>query len=288
MAVVNTNVNASIAQNALVRNERNMNTAMERLSTGQRINGAKDDAAGLAISSRMTSQIRGLEAGVRNANDAISMVNTGDGALIEVTNMLQRMRELAIQASNGTTASADRGYLDSEYTNLATEIERIAQNTQWNGTAILEGTYGSGAEVAFQVGANAGQTITVSFGDISQANTSEMGQFAAAASGASIAAATAASALTTASAAITAIDNAITLVNTQRATFGAAVNQLTYAVDNLSNVKVNAEAARSRILDTDYAKETSELARTQIIQQAGTAMLAQANQLPQTVLSLIQ
>ena len=288
MAVVNTNVNASIAQNALVKNERNMNTAMERLSTGQRINGAKDDAAGLAISSRMTSQIRGLEAGVRNANDAISMLNTGDGALIEVTNMLQRMRELAIQASNGTTASADRGYLDAEYQNLATEIERIAQNTQWNGTAILEGTYGSGAEVAFQVGANAGQTITVSFGDISQANTSEMGQFAAAASGASIAAATAASALTTASAAITAVDNAITLVNTQRATFGAAVNQLTYAVDNLSNVKVNAEAARSRILDTDYAKETSELARTQIIQQAGTAMLAQANQLPQTVLALLQ
>jgi len=288
MAVVNTNVNASIAQNALVKNERNMNTAMERLSTGQRINGAKDDAAGLAISSRMTSQIRGLEAGVRNANDAISMVNTGDGALIEVTNMLQRMRELAIQASNGTTASADRGYLDSEYANLATEIERIAQNTQWNGTSILEGTYGSGAEVAFQVGANAGQTITVSFGDISQANTSEMGQFAAGASAASIAAGTAASALTTASAAITAVDNAITLVNTQRATFGAAVNQLTYAVDNLSNVKVNAEAARSRILDTDYAKETSELARTQIIQQAGTAMLAQANQLPQTVLALLQ
>ena len=288
MAVVNTNVNASIAQNALVKNERNMNTAMERLSTGQRINGAKDDAAGLAISSRMTSQIRGLEAGVRNANDAISMVNTGDGALIEVTNMLQRMRELAIQASNGTTASADRGYLDAEYANLATEIERIAQNTQWNGTAILEGTYGSGAEVAFQVGANAGQTISVSFGDISQANASEMAQFAAGASAASIAAATAASALTTASAAITAVDNAITLVNTQRATFGAAVNQLTYAVDNLSNVKVNAEAARSRILDTDYAKETSELARTQIIQQAGTAMLAQANQLPQTVLALLQ
>ena len=288
MAVVNTNVNASIAQNALVRNERNMNTAMERLSTGQRINGAKDDAAGLAISSRMTSQIRGLEAGVRNANDAISMVNTGDGALIEVTNMLQRMRELAIQASNGTTASADRGYLDSEYTNLATEIERIAQNTQWNGTSILEGTYGSGAEVAFQVGANAGQTITVSFGDISQAGASEMTQFTTGNSGASIAASTAASALTTASAAITAIDNAITLVNTQRATFGAAVNQLTYAVDNLSNVKVNAEAARSRILDTDYAKETSELARTQIIQQAGTAMLAQANQLPQTVLALLR
>ena len=289
MAVVNTNVSASIAQNALMRNERDMNTAMERLSTGARINAAKDDAAGLAVSSRMTSQIRGLETGIRNANDAISMLNTGDGALIEVTNMLQRMRELAIQASNGTTASADRDYLDSEYQNLATEIERIATNTQWNGRAIFDGNAnGSGSTVAFQVGANAGQTISVDFGNFLQAGSSEMALFATGASAASIAAATAGSALTTASEAITAVDNAITLVNSQRATFGAAVNQLTYAVDNLSNVKVNAEASRSRILDADYAKETSELARTQIIQQAGTAMLAQANQLPQTVLSLIQ
>ena len=292
MAVVNTNVNASIAQNALVKNERNMNTAMERLSTGQRINSSKDDAAGLAISSRMTSQIRGLEAGVRNANDAISMLQTGDGALVEVTNMLQRMRELAIQASNGTTASADRDYLDAEYKNLASEIDRIADNTQWNGRAILDGT-ANGSEddstVSFQVGANAGQTISVDFGDITQSATAfAVFDSANAGTAFTIAAGTTGSAVTTASAAITGIDAAITAVNNQRATFGAAVNQLTYAVDNLSNVKVNAEASRSRILDTDYARETSELARTQIIQQAGTAMLAQANQLPQTVLSLIQ
>lgn len=292
MAVVNTNVNASIAQNALVKNERNMNTAMERLSTGQRINSSKDDAAGLAISSRMTSQIRGLEAGVRNANDAISMLQTGDGALVEVTNMLQRMRELAIQASNGTTASADRDYLDAEYKNLASEIDRIADNTQWNGRAILDGT-ANGSEddstVAFQVGANAGQTISVNFGDITQSATAfAVFDSANAGTAFTIAAGTTGSAVTTASAAITGIDAAITAVNNQRATFGAAVNQLTYAVDNLSNVKVNAEAARSRILDTDYAKETSELARTQIIQQAGTAVLAQANQLPQTVLSLLR
>ena len=139
MAVVNTNVNASIAQNALVRNERSMNQAMERLSTGQRINSAKDDAAGLAIASRMTSQVKGLEAGIRNANDAISMVSTADGALIEITNMLQRMRELALQASNGTTTSDDREYLNKEYENLIAEIERIANNTQWNGNAILQG-----------------------------------------------------------------------------------------------------------------------------------------------------
>jgi len=287
MAVVNTNVNATVAQNALVRNERQMNTAMERLSTGQRINGAKDDAAGLAISSRMTSQIRGLEVGIRNANDAISMISTADGALVEVTNMLQRMRELALQASNGTTTSSDRDYLNSEYQKLISEIDRIAQNTQWNGSSILNHTTTASSTFKYQVGANGGQTIAVDFGDFNNTGASGVMQAVNSANG-SIAAGTTASAITTGSAAITAIDSAISAVNSQRATFGAAVNQLTYAVDNLASVKVNAEASRSRILDTDYAAETSELARTQIIQQAGTAMLAQANQLPQTVLSLLQ
>ena len=291
MAVVNTNVNASVAQNALVKNERSMNSAMERLSTGQRINSASDDAAGLAIASRMTSQIRGLEAGIRNANDAISMISTADGALVEVTNMLQRMRELALQASNGTTTSADRSYLSSEYTNLMAEIERIAGNTQWNGRDILDGTAnGTSATVAFQVGANGGQTVSVNFGNVGSATVATVSGMIEplASAAANLVAGTTASALTKGTSAVTAIDTAITNVNTQRATFGAAVNQLTYAVDNLSNVKVNSEAARSRILDTDYARETSELARTQIIQQAGTAMLAQANQLPQTVLALLQ
>ena len=291
MAVVNTNVNASVAQNALARNERSMNTAMERLSTGQRINAAKDDAAGLAIASRMTSQIRGLDVGIRNANDAISMISTADGALVEVTNMLQRMRELALQASNGTTTSTDRNYLSAEYANLLAEMERIAQNTQWNGRDILDGTAnGTSGTVAFQVGANGGQTVSVNFGNATNAavaSTSGLIQDVNSAA-ATITAGTTASALTKGTSAVTAIDTAITNVNSQRATFGAAMNQLTYAVDNLSNVKVNSEAARSRILDTDYARETSELARTQIIQQAGTAMLAQANQLPQTVLSLLQ
>ena len=287
MAVVNTNVNASVAQNALVRNERSMNTAMERLSTGQRINSASDDAAGLAIASRMTSQIRGLETGIRNANDAISMISTADGALVEVTNMLQRMRELALQAANGTTTEADRNYLNSEYANLISEIDRIAQNTQWNGNALLNHATTASSTVAYQVGANGGQTITVDFGDFNNTGASGIMQTLNSANG-FISAQTTASALTTANAAVTEIDNVITSVNSQRATFGAKINQLTYAVDNLSNVKVNSEAARSRILDTDYARETSELARTQIIQQAGTAMLAQANQLPQTVLSLLQ
>jgi len=288
MAVVNTNVNATVAQNALVKNERQMNTAMERLSTGQRINGAKDDAAGLAISSRMTSQIRGLEVGIRNANDAISMISTADGALVEVTNMLQRMRELALQAANGTTTSADRDYLDSEYSNLITEIDRIAQNTQWNGGAILNHTTTASSTFKYQVGANGGQTIAVDFGDFNKTAGGSGVMQEIASSHSSIAAGTAASAVTTATSAVVAIDSAITAVNSQRATYGAAINQLTYAVDNLASVKVNAEASRSRILDTDYAAETSELARTQIIQQAGTAMLAQANQLPQTVLSLLQ
>jgi len=296
MAVVNTNVNATVAQNALVRNERQMNTAMERLSTGQRINGAKDDAAGLAISSRMTSQIRGLEVGVRNANDAISMISVADGALVEVTNMLQRMRELALQSANGTTTAADRTYLNTEYVNLIAEIERIATQTQWNGRNILDGAANATGDttVAFQVGANGGQTISVDFGNISQDSGSGTTVFevfeqsGTLAAGAGISATTTAAALTTAASAVVEIDSAITAVNSQRATYGAAINQLTYAIDNLSSVKVNAEASRSRILDTDYAIETSELARTQIIQQAGTAMLAQANQLPQTVLSLLQ
>ncbi|MDA9711141.1 flagellin [Luminiphilus sp.] len=290
MAVVNTNVGASIAQNALMKNERDMNTAMERLSTGSRINGAKDDAAGLAISSRMTSQIRGLDMGIRNANDAISMLQTADGAMIEVTNMLQRMRELALQSSNGTTTEDDRNYLNAEYANLITEMERIANNTQWNGRSILQGDANAAGDstVKFQVGANGGQTVAVDFGDISQSGGATFQAFSAAATTAAISAQTTASAITTGTAAVNAIDSAITAVNTQRATFGAAVNQLTYAIDNLASVKVNAEASRSRILDADYAKETSELARTQIIQQAGTAMLAQANQLPQTVLSLLQ
>ncbi len=292
MAVVNTNINASIAQNAISKNERSMNTAMERLSTGQRINGAADDAAGLAISARMTSQIRGLEAGVKNANDAISMIGVADGAMVEVNNMLQRMRELALQSANGTTTSTDRTYLNSEYQNLITEIERIAQNTQWNGRSILQGDANTAGDstVKYQVGANGGQTIGVNFGDISQSGGTSFQTFeiSAAGAGSFITAGTLASAVTTASAALTKIDSAISAVSTQRSTFGAAMNQLSYAVDNLASVKVNAEAARSRIEDTDYAKETSELARTQIIHQAGVAMLAQANQVAVTVLALLK
>ena len=285
MSSVNTNVNASVAQNALGRNERSMDTAMERLSTGKRINSAKDDAAGLAISARMTSQIRGLETGVKNAGDAISMISVADGALVEVGNMLQRMRELTIQAGNGTITTADRSYLNSEYQNLVTEIERIADNTQWNGTNILNQASSASSTFDYQVGANGGQTISVNFGAVDQTTGSAFAVFAG--SAASIAF-TNASAAADSSGVLTNIDAAITELSEQRSTFGAAMNQLTYAIDNLSNVKVNSEAARSRIEDTDYAAETSELARTQIIHQAGVAMLAQANQVTATVLALLR
>ena len=285
MSSVNTNVNASVAQNALARNERSMDTAMERLSTGKRINSAKDDAAGLAISARMTSQIRGLEAGVKNAGDAISMISVADGALVEVGNMLQRMRELTIQAGNGTITTADRSYLNSEYQNLVTEIERIADNTQWNGTNILNQASSASSTFAYQVGANGGQTVSVNFGAVDQTTGSAFAVFAG--SAASIAF-TNTSAAVNSSGVLTNIEAAITELSEQRSTFGAAMNQLTYAIDNLSNVKVNSEAARSRIEDTDYAAETSELARTQIIHQAGVAMLAQANQVTATVLALLR
>ena len=285
MAVVNTNISASLAQASLARNERALSKAMEQLSTGKKINTAADDAAGLAISSRMTSQIRGLEAGVKNAGDAISMISVADGALVEVGNMLQRMRELAIQAGNGTITTADRSYLNSEYQNLVTEIERIADNTQWNGTNILNQASTASSTFKYQVGANGGQTVSVNFGAVDQTSGSAFAVFGG--SAASIAF-TAVSAAVNASGVLTNIDAAITELSEQRATFGAAVNQLSYAIDNLSNVKVNSEAARSRIEDTDYAAETSELARTQIIHQAGVAMLAQANQVTATVLALLR
>jgi flagellin len=286
MAVVNTNISASIAQAALARNERALGTAMEQLSTGRKINSAGDNASGLAISARMTSQIRGLDQAVKNANDAISMVNTAEGALDEITDMLQRIRELAVQTGTGTTSSSDRTYLHKEFDALLSEIDRIADNTQWNGRNILDGTAGgSTSTVAFQVGMDPTQTISLSFGNMTDGASGVMSQLGT--SGV-LSTGTVASAVTEAGNVMTWADAAIEKVSTQRATFGAVSNRLEHAVDNLTNVSTQTAAARSRILDTDYAASTSELARTQIIQQAGTAMLAQANQLPQTVLALLQ
>jgi len=276
MSVINTNVSASLTQNAITKNERMMSNAMEQLATGKRINSAKDDAAGLAIASRMTSAIEGLGQAARNANDAISLIQTADGALVEVTNMLQRMRVLAVQAASDTNGSDDRVFLDNELDELVEEINRIAGNTEWNGEAILDGTAGSAGTLKFAVGVTSGQTISIAIPDMSTTTTL------------SDVASEDITTITGANAAITAVDSAIDAVNTERANMGTVMNRLEYAADNLLNVKANTEASRSRIEDTDYAQATTELARTQIIQQAATAMLAQANQIPQTVLALLK
>ena len=253
---------------------------MERLSTGQRINNAGDDAAGLAISSRMTSQINGLNMAVRNANDAISMVQTADGALIEVTNAMQRMRELAVQGASGTnTGTNDMAALNTEFVALRDEVFQIVNDTTWNGVILLEGAAaGAGDDtVDFHVGANASQTITVDFGTLATGN--DLGTFTATFN---------IDAAGEAGTAIGILDTGITNVNTRRAALGAAINRLEYAADNLANVSQNTSASRSRVLDADYASETTELARTQIIQQAATAMLSQANQQAQSVLALLK
>jgi flagellin len=389
MTVINTNVKSLISQNALNKNNRALSAAMEQLSTGKRINSAKDDAAGLAISSRMTAQIRGLDQAVRNGNDGISMLQTAEGALIEVTNMLQRMRELSVQAANDTYAPQDRGYLDQEFQQLKDEIHRVSRATQWNGMNILDGSFvgdeGVAGKFAFQIGANEGQTVTHTLGDIGfrkavietevtrepaaaikqQGTITLSGTYAAGDSvsvnlsgtaysytviaadvasddndtnlaaiatklkaviPAGTATSTVSGAVITytaaannvdlaatvgrtvvgdeaalagiqdldiattpkASDALAALDIGIDTINSARADIGAMINRLTYAVDNLTNVSQYTSASRSTIQDADYAKASSELARTQIIQQAATAVLAQANQQTQTVLKLLQ
>ena len=277
MSKINTNVNALTATNALTKNSRDMQLTMQRLSTGQRINGASDDAAGISIATTMTAQINGLNAAVRNANDGMSMLQTADGALGEQSSLLQRMRELAVMAINDTYSSTQKTAMNTEFTALAAQITFIASNTQFNGMKVLDGNGGATGTTSvytFQVGANNTQTMTVTLGSM---GLTALGLTTAAVG----AAASAASALAD-------VDAALTVVNTARATLGASINRLTHAVDNLSNVAQNATESRSKIADTDYAQATSDLARQQIIQQAGTAMLAQANQMPNMVLALLR
>ena len=280
MTVINTNVSATLASNALARNERAMSTAMERLSTGKRINSAADDAAGLAISARMASQVKGLEQAARNAADGISMVQTVEGAGKEIVNILTRMKELAVQASSGTLSTTDRTALDTEYSQLELEITRIQTNTKWNTKALMGADAGA---VAVQVGDGNGQTMSITFKTWALAG-------GAGALGVDLTANThnGVDTDTKAKAALTQLDSAITNASAELATYGAYINRLEYAQDNLMNVAQNTDASRSRIEDADYASETSELAKTQIISQAGTAMLAQANQIKQTVLALLQ
>ena len=419
MTVINTNVSATLASNAISRNDRAMTTAMERLSTGLRINSASDDAAGLAIASRMRSQVEGLEQAARNANDGISMIQTAEGAYIEVSNMLARMKELAVQSNSGTYSATDRAALDLEFSQLRSELHRISENTQWNGFNILDGAAGgSTANVSFQVGAGSGQSMTATFSTLYASKKSTASTTTAAVAdtstqktdvtidrtnvvagdkltftvvdsagnevdvlinldsdavtalegngghdiasnvtdvayiggGRGAALNTALNGVTggggitvkigsdkadndaankiqifgtangidftiknattggvrivrgetseldaygvdtasDANASIAKLDTLITNVSASRAKYGSYINRLEYASDNLMNVAQNTDASRSQIEDADYAAETSELARTQIIAQASTAMLAQANQSKQSVLALLQ
>ena len=282
--VINSNIASLNAQAALASNQRGLSKSMEQLSTGKRINSAADDAAGLAISSKLTAQIRGLNQAVRNANDAISMIKTAESATSEITNMLQRMRELAIQAANDTNdSSTDRVALNQEYTALVDEITRISETTQWNGMDVIDGTFAaSGA--TYHIGAQSATTVTqnaieVTFADF---EATKLGAAGATVSWAGIATESGINAE------IDKIDTAINYVNSERAKYGSFVNRLQYTVDNLTAISTQSAASRSRIEDTDYAQTTTELAKRQIIQQAATAMLAQANQQPQTVLSLLK
>jgi flagellin len=386
MQVINSNIASLNAQRNLSTSGSQLANSLQRLSSGLRINSAKDDAAGLAISERFSSQIRGVNVATRNANDGISLAQTAEGALAEVGNNLQRIRELAVQASNGTNNQTDRDALNAEVTQLKAEIQRVAEQTSFNGTKLLDGSF---TGVAFQVGANAGETITVASiantqtaalgGNFTRATASvnataltgfasniaaggvtlqsgagpavSIGAIGAAANaqeragqlveainrvssqsgvGASYDAVTGditltsnaaitvagttndatiagfangaaggvttttgigalnVSSFTAAQQAIGQVDNALTAVNSSRANLGAVQNRFDSVIKNLQTASENLSASRSRIRDTDYAKETAELTRTQILQQAGTAMLAQANQLPQNVLSLLR
>ena len=290
MTVINTNISANIARDAIGRNDRAMATSMERLSTGLRINSAKDDAAGLAIANRMAGQISGLNMAARNANDAISMVQTIEGASKEITSMLVRMRELAVQSASGTYSQTDRDALELEFVALRDEITRIQSNTQWNGMALMDDiTGGSPNTVTIQLGPSASQTMSLVFEDWSTDDDGVYGGTAGDLSSATIDDDTsAAQAITDASAAITVLDTAITSATAEQAKYGAYLSRLQHAADNINNVSTNLDQSRSRIEDADYAVETTNLARTQIIAQASTAMLAQANQVKQTVLALLQ
>jgi flagellin len=280
--VINTNVGSLNSQRFLNKTNDSLATSMERLSSGLRINSARDDAAGLAISDKMTSQIRGMTVAVRNANDGISMAQTAESGMGAITDTLQRMRDLAVQAANRAAVSgSDRDKLQTEFKQLGLEIKRIIQNTEFNGKKILNGSL---AGANFQVGAN---TTTDNQVSVTVSNLEKVNSLSAlfGAAGYSIGSGAASAKVRSA---ISAIDSAIKKIDTFRSTLGAIQNRFMTTVANLQSSIENQSAARSRILDTDFATETSNLSKTQILQQAGTAMLAQANQSGQSVLSLLR
>jgi len=273
MTIINTNVSALRATTASNSANLALSTAMQRLSTGQRINSAKDDAAGLAISQSMTAQIRGMNQGVRNANDGIAMAQTAEGALDEVGNMLQRMRELQVESLNGTYSTDDKANITTEQTALATQIKSIINNTQFNGTVLFKG---ASASVSIQTGANSADTTTLKIADQSTATTlGAVVDFGASATS------------DLKSSTLSDLDAAIKSVSTTRAGLGASQNQLQSAINNMTTDATNLTDARSRITDADFSAESTNLAKAQILAQASTSMLAQANQSAQGVLKLL-
>ena len=287
--IINTNIASLNAQRNLSSSQSLLNRSMQRLSSGLRINSAKDDAAGLAISDRMTAQIRGLNQASRNAQDGISLAQTAEGAMQEITNMLQRMRELAVQSANDTNSPADRDALQAEFTQLSDEITRIADSTTFNGTQLLNNAVAT--TLNFQVGANDGATdkIAVTLSTSMIATTLGVGSVDGAVVGALDIGFDTLPATTTANidAAIVAIDAAITTVDGARATFGAVQSRFESTIANVMNISENLSAARSRIMDADIAMETANLTKANILQQAGASVLAQANQMPMIALSLL-
>jgi flagellin len=263
---INTNIASLNAQRNLGASQASLGTSMQRLSSGMRVNSAKDDAAGLAIATRMDAQYRGINVAIRNANDGISMAQTAEGALATVSEILQRMRELSVQAQNGSNGTTDRANLNTEYLQLSAEITRLAAQTKFNGTAIIGAS--AGAQV-FQVGPNNGETLTVTTSTV----TTVAGNLTTAA---------------LASTALAAIDTQIDIITTRRAEFGATINRFGFAISSLAIAGENQAAAKGRIMDADFAMETANLSRAQILQQAGNAMVAQANQMPQQVMALLR
>jgi flagellin len=270
MPAINTNLASLNAQRNLTTSANDLATSLQRLSSGLRVNSAKDDAAGLSIATKMDSQIRGMSQAVRNANDGISLIQTADGALSNISDALQRIRELAVQGANSTNGTDEWSNINTEAQALNTEIARISTDTKFNGNAVLSTT---AATKDIQVGADSGQKITVSFG----ADTAFAGMTIAAITDA-----------TTAATALSQVDAALTAINTERASLGTAQNRMGYAINNLQSSIENQSAAKSRIMDTDFAAETGKLTRAQILQQAGTAMLAQANSVPNGVMALLR
>ena len=293
MLNINTNYAASFASNAAKSSSQGLNSAMEKLSTGMRINYAKDDAAGQAISTRLSAEVQGLQMASRNAADAQSMIDTAEGALQETHNVLLRMRELAVQSANGTLTDGDREHTNAEFGQLVQEITRIAENTTWAGKNLLDGSnYGTGNELSFQVGEGANQTISVEIADMKATALGASGSGASAippladattpADGANL------SSAANAQLAIQSIDNAIDSVSTARGKLGAVSNRLSSTMSNLDQIAVNLSASQGRIQDADFAQETGNLAKNQILQQAATAMIAQANASKSSVLTLVR